>query len=198
VILDSSGKVAAANLRLEEMTRSMREIRDSSGKVAKIIKVIDEIAFQTNILALNAAVEGARAGEAGLGFAVVADAVRALAQRSAQAARDTSVLIEESIARSEQGRGHLDQVAEAVRSFTTSAGHVKELVESLNAASQQQTDGVQTIARSVIQIQGVTKGTAANSEESAAAGEQLNAQADSLRGLVTGLTELVDGARSDR
>jgi methyl-accepting chemotaxis protein len=75
---------------------------------------------------------------------------------------------------------------------------VKELVESLNAASQQQTDGVQTIARSVIQIQGVTKGTAANSEESAAAGEQLNAQADSLRGLVTGLTELVDGARSDR
>src|SRR5439155_19298939 len=97
---------------------SMSAIRESSHKVAHIIKTIDEIAFQTNILALNAAVEAARAGEAGMGFAVVADEVRNLAQRSAQAARDTTALIEESIARSQEGATRLEQVAEAIRSIT--------------------------------------------------------------------------------
>ena len=103
---------------LGDMVAAMAEINAQSGKIAKIIKVIDEIAFQTNILALNAAVEAARAGEAGTGFAVVADEVRNLAQRSAQAAKDTTILIEESIAKSEDGRARVDQVAAAIRKIT--------------------------------------------------------------------------------
>ncbi len=198
MMLESSGIVADANVKLDEMIRSMQEIGNSSGKIAKIIKVIDEIAFQTNILALNAAVEAARAGEAGMGFAVVADEVRNLAQRSAQAAKDTTALIEESIARSGEGRARLDQVAEAVRSFTASTGQVKTLVEKLNAASQQEASGVDTIAKNVVQMENVTQATAANAEQGAAAGQQLSAQAQSLRGLVTDLTELVDGAQSHR
>ncbi|MGA3026234.1 MAG: methyl-accepting chemotaxis protein [Bryobacteraceae bacterium] len=196
MMLESSGIVADANVRLEEMIRSMQGISDSSGKIAKIIKVIDEIAFQTNILALNAAVEAARAGEAGMGFAVVADEVRTLAQRSAQAARDTTALIEESITRSGEGRVRLDQVADAVRSFTASAGQVKTLIEKLSAISQQQASGVDMIIRNVSQIEGDTQSTAANAQEGAAAGEQLSAQSQALRGMVMDLTELVDGARS--
>jgi hypothetical protein len=129
----SSKLITDANQKLDDLISSMQEIGESSGKIAKIIKVIDEIAFQTNILALNAAVEAARAGEAGMGFAIVADEVRNLAQRSAQAARDTAPLIEESIARASGGRARLDQVAEAVRSITASSNEVKTLIEKLNA-----------------------------------------------------------------
>lgn len=193
MMLEASAIVANANVKLEEMIRSMREIGDSSGKIAKIIKVIDEIAFQTNILALNAAVEAARAGEAGMGFAVVADEVRTLAQRSAQAASDTAALIEESIARSTEGRTRLDQVADAVRSFTGSASQVKTLVEKLNAVSQQQARGVDTITQHLSQMGQATQATAANAEQGAAAGEQLSAQSQALRGLVADLTKLVDG-----
>ena len=109
------------NQTLDRMVEKMKEIDASSNKIARIIKVIDEIAFQTNILALNAAVEAARAGEAGLGFAVVADEVRNLAQRCAQAARDTAALIEESIETSRDGNARLDQMAGAVRSMTENA-----------------------------------------------------------------------------
>src|SRR5207344_1523608 len=117
-----SQRVAEANATLADMMTSMQEIGASSGKISKIIKVIDEIAFQTNILALNAAVEAARAGEAGLGFAVVADEVRNLAQRSAQAARDTAGMIEESIANSADGNVKLRQLAGVIASITESAG----------------------------------------------------------------------------
>jgi len=192
----SSKLITDANQKLDDLIRSMQEIGESSGKIAKIIKVIDEIAFQTNILALNAAVEAARAGEAGMGFAIVADEVRNLAQRSAQAARDTAPLIEESIARASGGRARLDQVAEAVRSITASSNEVKTLIEKLNATSQQQASGVAVITKTVAQVEEVTQSTAANAEENAAAGEQLSAQSQALRGLVTGLTELVDGAGS--
>src|SRR6202043_2843321 len=112
---------------------SMTDITASSNKISKIIKVIDEIAFQTNILALNAAVEAARAGEAGMGFAMVADEVRNLAQRSAQAARDTALLIEESIAKSNEGRTKLDHVAQSILSITGSATEVKNLVNEVDA-----------------------------------------------------------------
>src|SRR5205814_5925044 len=116
---------------------SMDGITASSDKIFKINRVIDEIAFQTNILALNAAVEAARAGEAGMGFAVVADEVRNLAQRSAQAAKDTAALIEESISKSHEGKNNLNQVATGVRSITESADKVKVLVEEVKLGSEQ-------------------------------------------------------------
>src|SRR5476649_2596953 len=117
---DVAQQMTDSNTALGEMVTSMIEIEASSAKVAKIIKTIDEIAFQTNILALNAAVEAARAGEAGMGFAVVADEVRNLAQRSAQAAKDTAELIEESIARSQEGATTVEEVAKAIGSITGS------------------------------------------------------------------------------
>src|SRR5260370_5335611 len=113
-----SQRVVEANRTLNDMTMSMQEIGASSGKISKIIKVIDEIAFQTNILALNAAVEAARAGEAGMGFAVVADEVRNLAQRSAQAAKDTAALIEDSILKSGEGSKKLGEVASSIQAIT--------------------------------------------------------------------------------
>src|SRR5204862_4409626 len=128
-------RVVKANQTLDEMMTSMREIGASSGKISKIIKVIDEIAFQTNILALNAAVEAARAGEAGMGFAVVADEVRNLAQRSAQAAKDTASLIEESILRSTEGGRKLGEVAASIQAITEGAGKVKGIVEEVREAS---------------------------------------------------------------
>ena len=144
--------VVESNQRLEKMVASMKEITDSSNKISKIIKVIDEIAFQTNILALNAAVEAARAGEAGMGFAVVAEEVRNLAQRSAQAARDTAALIEESIEKSTIGSRNLDQVAEGIRTITASATMVKTLVDEVNLGSQEQARGIEQVAKAVTEM----------------------------------------------
>lgn len=179
------------NQTLERMIEKMKEIDASSSKIARIIKVIDEIAFQTNILALNAAVEAARAGEAGLGFAVVADEVRNLAQRCAQAARDTAVLIEESIETSRDGNVRLDQMAGAVHGMTESSGRVKSLVDEVNLGSQEQTRGMDQISRAVLQMQNVTQKNAASAEQSASAGAELNAQADALRLLVSEMRDMV-------
>ena len=134
-------RVHESNEVLQAMVTSMGAIQESSNKVAKIIKTIDEIAFQTNILALNAAVEAARAGEAGMGFAVVADEVRSLAQRSAQAARDTAALIEESIGRSKEGGTKVTEVAASIGAITESVTRVKGIVNEVREASRQQTQG---------------------------------------------------------
>jgi methyl-accepting chemotaxis protein len=190
-------RVAAANQTLEQMVASMTEINTSSEKVSKIIKVIDEIAFQTNILALNAAVEAARAGEAGMGFAVVADEVRNLAQRCAQAAKDTASLIEESMAKSHDGMGKLDQVAEAIRSITESAAKVKTLVDEVNLGSQEQARGIEQIAKAIVQMEQVTQKNAANAEESASASEELSGQAETMKGLAGQLQALVGGSEQD-
>src|SRR5271156_3316875 len=123
------------------MVQSMQEITGSSDKISKIIKVIDEIAFQTNILALNAAVEAARAGEAGMGFAVVADEVRSLAQRSAQAAKDTATLIEDSITRSREGKMKVDQVSFAIKVVTQDSTGVKILIDEVSLGSEEQSRG---------------------------------------------------------
>ena len=171
----------------------MGEINTQSGKISKIIKVIDEIAFQTNILALNAAVEAARAGEAGLGFAVVADEVRNLAQRSAWAAQDTSALIEESIAKSNGGKTKVDQVATAIRTITEESAKVKTIVDEINLGSQEQTRGIEQIARAIIQMEQVTQNAAAGAEEGAAAAEELNAQSETLKDIVERLTDMVGG-----
>ena len=174
----------------------MREINASSDKVGKIIKVIDEIAFQTNILALNAAVEAARAGEAGMGFAVVADEVRNLAQRSAQAAKDTAALIEESIAKSSEGGSKVEQVSQVIRTITDSAAKVKMLVDEVNLGSQEQARGIEQISKSLAQMDQVTQSTAANAEESASASEQMSAQAEALHQAVASLRSLVGGEGS--
>jgi len=134
----SQAGASEVNQTLDRMVDKMKEIDTSSNKIARIIKVIDEIAFQTNILALNAAVEAARAGEAGLGFAVVADEVRNLAQRCAQAAKDTATLIEESIVTSHDGNARLDQMAGAVHSMTEDSTRVKVLVDEVSLGSQEQ------------------------------------------------------------
>ncbi len=176
-----------ANSRLEAMLESMREINSTSEKISNIIRVIDDIAFQTNVLALNAAVEAARAGDSGLGFAVVADEVRGLAQRSAQAAKDTAALIEQAIQSSHEGNKRLTHVAEAIHSIRTSAAQVKQLVDGVSSGSQEQASGVDTIARLVAEMDKVTQGTAANAEETSAAAQQLSAESETLRTVVSEL-----------
>jgi methyl-accepting chemotaxis protein/methyl-accepting chemotaxis protein-1 (serine sensor receptor) len=183
--------VGRANGTLHEMIASMREINASSEKIARIIKVIDEIAFQTNILALNAAVEAARAGEAGLGFAVVAEEVRGLAQRSAQAAKDTASLIEESISRCNDGNAKLDNVAATIGAITSSSAKVKVLAEEVFTGSEEQSRGLDHIARAIVQMQQVTQKTAAGAEQSAAASEELSGQAATLHGLVRQLENFI-------
>jgi len=190
-------RVNESNQALSAMVASMTAIQDSSAKVAKIIKTIDEIAFQTNILALNAAVEAARAGEAGMGFAVVADEVRNLAQRSAQAAKDTASLIEESLLRSQEGSGKVDLVATSIGEITTSVTRVKGIVDEVREASRQQTQGIDQVAQAIAQMEKVTQTTAATAEESAAASEELNAQAESATVVVRQLQSLVGGTRTE-
>jgi len=161
------GRVTEANQTLDQMITSMKEINASSEKISRIIKVIDEIAFQTNILALNAAVEAARAGEAGLGFAVVADEVRNLAQRSAQAAKDTAGLIEESIAHANAGSQKLERVAAAIRGITESTGEVKALARELNVDNEEQAHAISQISKALSQMDAATQNVAANAEKSA-------------------------------
>ncbi len=193
VMNESQKKFVETNQKLDQMVVAMGEINASSDKISRINKVIDEIAFQTNILALNAAVEAARAGEAGMGFAVVADEVRNLAQRSAQAARDTAALIEESITKSNDGKVKVDQVAEAIRVITEHEARVKTLVDEVNLGSQEQTRGIEQIAQAISQMEKVTQNAAASAEENAAASEELTSQSATLRSIVGNLTALVGG-----
>ena len=191
-LMTETGQVVTeANRTLQQMEASMQEINTSSEKIGKIIKVIDEIAFQTNILALNAAVEAARAGEAGMGFAVVADEVRNLAQRSAQAAKDTAGMIEESITKSNQGRVSLEEVSKAIYAITDKSAKVSELVDNVKTGSGEQARGVNEIAKAITQVEKVTQTSAASAEEAASAGEELSSQAAALRSVVGRLEELV-------
>jgi methyl-accepting chemotaxis protein len=198
VVTASQQKFIETNQSLEQTVVAMGEINAQSGKISKIIKTIDEIAFQTNILALNAAVEAARAGEAGMGFAVVADEVRNLAQRCAQAARDTAVLIEESIVKSNDGKLKVDQVAAAIKAITGESGRVKTLVDEVNLGSQEQARGIEQIGKAIMQMEQVTQKTAVNAEESASAAEELNAQSEALKEIVGRLGAMVGGEERER
>jgi len=181
---------------MEQMKLAMNAIKTSSGEVAKIVKNIDEIAFQTNILALNAAVEAARAGEAGAGFAVVADEVRNLAQRSAKAAKETAEKIEDAIAKSQHGVQVSGQVAASLGEIVVKARGVDELVAEIAAASQEQSQGISEINTALTQMDSVTQSNAATAEESAAASEELNAQAATQKDAVASLAAMVSGSGS--
>jgi methyl-accepting chemotaxis protein len=195
LVTRSQQKFGETNAKLELMVHAMDDINTSGGKISKIIKVIDEIAFQTNILALNAAVEAARAGEAGLGFAVVAGEVRTLAQRCAQAARDTAELIEDSISKSHDGQAKVDEVAAAIRIITSESEKVKTLVEEVNMGSQDQTRGIEQVAKAVVQMEQLTQNSAASAEEGTKAAEKLTAQSEAMNGVVDRLVEMVGGSK---
>jgi methyl-accepting chemotaxis protein len=179
--------------QMDEMVAAMNAIKASADNIAKIVKSIDEIAFQTNILALNAAVEAARAGEAGMGFAVVAEEVRALAQRSAVAARETATKIEDSIQKSTAGVEVSGKAAESLTVIAAKARQVDELVAEIAHASQEQTKGLGQINLAMSQMDKVTQANAGNAEETAAAAEELNAQALAAHDSVAELIRLVEG-----
>jgi methyl-accepting chemotaxis protein len=179
---------------MTEMKQAMDAIKDSSATIAKIVKTIDEIAFQTNILALNAAVEAARAGEAGAGFAVVAEEVRSLAQRSAGAAKETAAKIEESVARSEHGVRISAKVATSFEEIVVKARKVDELVGEIATASTEQQQAISQVTTAVSQMDKVTQTNAAGAEETASASEELSAQAEVMRESVGSLRALVGGA----
>jgi methyl-accepting chemotaxis protein/methyl-accepting chemotaxis protein-1 (serine sensor receptor) len=193
LVSNSQQQFVHTNQQLADMVSAMDDINDSSSKISKIIKVIDEIAFQTNILALNAAVEAARAGQAGMGFAVVADEVRNLAQRCAQAARDTTDLIEDSVAKSGGGKTKLGVVATSIGQITDEFCKVKMLVDQVASGSGEQSRGIEQIRTALGHMEQVTQGTAGSAEQSAAAAEQLNAQSDALKSLVVRLNTMVGG-----
>jgi methyl-accepting chemotaxis protein len=175
------------------MSMAMEAIKASSDDIAKIIKTIDEIAFQTNILALNAAVEAARAGEAGMGFAVVADEVRNLAQRSAQAAKETASKIEGAITRSGQGVEISNKVAATLHEIVTKVRRMDELVADVAAASREQTEGISQINSAIGEMDKVTQGNSASAERSAAGATELNAHAENMKKSVNHLWELIGG-----
>jgi methyl-accepting chemotaxis protein len=189
----AKGAADKGGAEMQEMMESIQEIKKSSDQIAKIIKVIDDIAFQTNILALNAAIEAARAGEAGMGFAVVAEEVRNLAQRSAQAAKDTTAIIESNIGLSNKGVTVAGKVYEALNEITVQSKKVSELMDEIAAASQEQAQGVDQVNKAMTQVETVTQQNAANAEESASAAEELTAQSESMRKIVRELSELVNG-----
>ncbi|MDQ5985472.1 MAG: hypothetical protein CSYNP_01182 [Syntrophus sp. SKADARSKE-3] len=182
--------VEKVNNHMEQMAQAIVEITRSSEETGKIIKTIDEIAFQTNLLALNAAVEAARAGEAGAGFAVVADEVRNLAMRSAEAAKNTSDLIENTIKAVRNGNELTQLTQEAFQENMTISGKIGQLIDEIATASQEQSNGIGQINTAVAQMDKNVQQAAASAEESASASEEMKAQARKIKVFVEDLAQV--------
>lgn len=184
-----------SNSQMSNMMLAMEELKKSSADISKIIKVIDEIAFQTNILSLNAAVEAARAGDAGKGFAVVAEEVRSLAQRSAKAAKETSVIIESNIAMSENGVNLAKEVQSSISEIDFQSKKVSELLDEISVATDEQTQGVSQISKAISQMEMVLASNAQTAEESSAASKSLYEQTINMKDIVTSLHNIVNGQK---
>ncbi len=185
--------VKRANESMRKLTLSMDEIAKASMETSKIIKTIDEIAFQTNLLALNAAVEAARAGEAGAGFAVVADEVRNLAIRAAEAARNTSEMIEGTVKKIKDGTELVNMTNSDFSEVAEKSMKVAELVSEISAASTEQAEGINQVNKAVVEMDKVVQQSAANAEELASASEETNAQAEMMRGNIVTLKTIISG-----
>lgn len=181
----SGSHVETSNQKMTDMQGAMEEITEKSKEISKIIKTIDDIAFQTNILSLNAAIEAARAGEAGKGFAVVADEVGNLAKKSQEAAQNTSLLIEETIGAVQKGAKFTEETAEALQSVSESTNQVNDLIEEISKASEEESAGVSRLSEGLQEISAVVQENSATAEESAATAEELSAQANLMNDLIS-------------
>ncbi len=190
---DTTQVVQKANDTMSATQKAMDAVSQAGSEIAKIIKTIDEISFQTNLLSLNAAVEAARAGEAGKGFAVVAEEVRSLAQRAATAAKTTSQLIEGTVSRIAEGAGLVKQAESAFQELSRGAQRVAQLVDEITAASQEQAHGLDQISQSMSHMDQVVQSTAASAEEAAATSRELSSQSRNMQAIMQQLEDLVGG-----
>ncbi|MBK8164866.1 MAG: hypothetical protein IPK64_02760 [bacterium] len=191
---ETNGVVSRANDEMRQLESSMKEISEASLQTQKIVRTIDEIAFQTNLLALNAAVEAARAGTAGAGFAVVAEEVRGLAMRAAGASRNTSQLIEGTVARVQAGSALVGRACEAFTEVAQNTQKVGDLLSGIATASREQAEGIGQVSQAVVGMDGTTQANAAGAEQSAGAAQEMQAQAQRMTGFVRELEAMVGDA----
>jgi methyl-accepting chemotaxis protein len=197
LMVEARTAIETAKNAMTELTVSMEQISTSGSQTSKIIKTIDEIAFQTNLLALNAAVEAARAGEAGAGFAVVADEVRSLALRAAEAAKQTEVLVQDTLSKVNEGSSSMSVTNNAFVRVAESTLKVAEIISDISSASQEQTTGIEQINLAVGEMDRTIQLNAASAEETSSASEEMNAMAEQMTAMVMELVVLVEGKSTD-